>query len=148
MWFADEPGTEETLGFARQNWFEPVGREVRMLRSTVGIIDISNFANYEVKGPGAHQWLDSIMANRVPVETGRSCLSPLIGVRGGIAGDFTVMKLDEDDYFVIGSVWLSVITNVSSMKCHCLRARRSILPLIVCVVSISLGRSHVLCCNV
>ena len=103
LWFADEPGTQETLGFARQNWFEPVGREVRMLRSTVGIIDISNFANYEVKGPGAHQWLDSIMANRVPVETGRSCLSPLIGVRGGIAGDFTVMKLDEDDYFVIGS---------------------------------------------
>lgn len=103
LWFADKPGVTETIGFERQNWFEPVGREVRMLRESVGILDISNFANYSIKGSGAHQWLSSLLANNIPLETGRSCLSPLIGNYGGVAGDFTVTKLDEDEYFMVGS---------------------------------------------
>ncbi|WP_120634728.1 FAD-dependent oxidoreductase [Ruegeria sp. EL01] len=103
LWFADQPGTVETNGFPRQNWWEPVGREVRMLRETVGVIDISNFANYVIKGPGAYDWLDRLVANRVPTEVGRSCLTPLISVRGGVAGDFTITKVAEDEYMMIGS---------------------------------------------
>ncbi|RYG93190.1 FAD-dependent oxidoreductase [Loktanella sp. IMCC34160] len=103
LWFADEPGVKETNGFTRQNWWEPVGREVRMLRDSVGVLDISNFANYFIKGPGAYDWLDQLLANKIPTEVGRSCLAPLIGVRGGVAGDFTVTKLAEDDYMMVGS---------------------------------------------
>ena len=103
LWYADEPDVKETNGFTRQNWFEPVGREVKTLRNHAGIIDISNFANYEVKGPGAAEWLDQLLANRIPTEVGRSCLSPLIGVRGGVAGDFTVTKVAEDSFMMIGS---------------------------------------------
>jgi dimethylglycine dehydrogenase len=103
LWYAKEPGMTETIGFTRQNWFEPVGAEVRMLRDTVGVIDISNFANYEVQGPGAEQWLNQLFANRMPSVVGRSCLTPLIGVRGGVAGDFTVTKVDDDTYMVVGS---------------------------------------------
>ena len=104
LWFAlpGEPKAE-TTGFTRQNWWAPVGREARMLRETVGLIDISNFAKYTVKGPGAESWLNALFANRMPSLTGRSCLTPLIGKRGGIAGDFTVTKLADDDYMVIGS---------------------------------------------
>ncbi|WP_170419886.1 GcvT family protein [Ruegeria arenilitoris] len=103
LWFADQPGTVETTGFTRQNWFEPVGQEAGMLRERVGVIDISNFANYVIKGPGARDWLDRLVANRVPTEVGRSCLTPLISVRGGVAGDFTITKTAQDDYMMIGS---------------------------------------------
>ncbi|NVO58296.1 GcvT family protein [Rhodobacteraceae bacterium B1Z28] len=103
LWFADQPGTQETNGFTRQNWFDPVGREVKMLRGNVGVIDISNFANYIIKGPGAYGWLDRLVANRVPTEVGRSCLTPLISVRGGVAGDFTITKVTDDEYMMIGS---------------------------------------------
>ncbi|MEW9614643.1 FAD-dependent oxidoreductase [Shinella sp. S4-D37] len=104
LWFsADGEPKEETTGFTRQNWWAPVGREARMLRENAGIIDISNFAKYAVKGPGAADWLNAVFANRMPRETGRSCLTPLIGKRGGIAGDFTVTKLGEDDFMVFGS---------------------------------------------
>ncbi len=34
---------------------------------------------------------------------GRSCLTPLIGIRGGIAGDFTVTRVAEDEFIIIGS---------------------------------------------
>ena len=104
LWFsaAGEPRTE-TAGFTRQNWWEPVGREVRMLRDRAGIIDISNFAKYSVRGAGAWAWLDQLFPNRIPDEPGRSCLTPLIGKRGGVAGDFTVICLAKDDYLLVGS---------------------------------------------
>ena len=103
LWFADAPGTEDTNGFARQNWFEPVGREAAMLRDAVGVIDISNFGKYEVTGPGAGDWLDALVANHVPRQIGKSCLTPLIGMRGGVAGDFTVTMTGDESYMMIGS---------------------------------------------
>jgi len=104
LWFA-APGepAEESYGFARQNWFGPVGREVRMLRQRAGIIDISTFARYRVSGPGARGWLEGLLANRMPDQDGRICLAPLIGARGGVAGDFTVARLAADEFFVVGS---------------------------------------------
>ena len=103
LWFADAPGTEDTNGFARQNWFEPVGREAAMLRDAVGVIDISNFGKYEVTGLGAGDWLDALVANHVPREIGKSCLTPLIGMRGGVAGDFTITMTGDESYMMIGS---------------------------------------------
>jgi dimethylglycine dehydrogenase len=74
-----------------------------MLRENAGIIDISNFAKYLCKGPGAEDWLNAVFANTMPKAVGRSCLTPLIGKRGGIAGDFTVTRLGEDEFWIIGS---------------------------------------------
>ncbi len=103
QWFADEPGTKDTDGFTRQNWWGPVGAECRMLREHVGVIDISNFAKYICKGPGAEAYLNAVFANRMPKAIGRSCLTPLIGVRGGIAGDFTVTRTGEQEFWIMGS---------------------------------------------
>jgi dimethylglycine dehydrogenase len=74
-----------------------------MLRDKVGIIDISNFAKYEVSGPDAEAWLNAMFANRIPAAIGKSCLTPLIGKRGGIAGDFTVTRLGQNEFRVFGS---------------------------------------------
>lgn len=104
LWYAGA-GVEgvETYGYTRQDWFEPVGRECRNLRENVGVVDVSNFGKYEVKGAGAAAWIDKVIANHVPKEVGRSCLTPMLGIRGGIAGDFTVTKLAEDHFFMIGT---------------------------------------------
>ncbi|MFT6105283.1 MAG: dimethylglycine dehydrogenase [Paracoccaceae bacterium] len=103
LWFAGAPDVEDTNGFDRQNWWGPVGDECRMLRDRAGIIDISNFAKYVCKGPGAAVWLNAVFANNMPTQVGRSCLTPLIGKRGGIAGDFTVTRLAENEFWIIGS---------------------------------------------
>lgn len=104
LWYASEGGDRtETYGFTRQPWHEHVGAEARALRDGVGIIDISNFAKYQISGPGAAAWLDRVIANHVPAQTGRSCLTPVIGQRGGVVGDFTVTKLGDDHFFMVGS---------------------------------------------
>lgn len=103
LWFADQPDVQDTNGFTRQNWWGPVGDECNMLRDRAGIIDISNFAKYLCQGPGAEEWLNAVFANTMPKSVGRSCLTPLIGVRGGIAGDFTVTRIGDDAFWIIGS---------------------------------------------
>ena len=104
LWYAGE-GVEvkEEYGFERQNSFDAVAAECKALRSGVGVLDVSNFAKYEIKGKGSADWLNRVVANYVPTEIGRSCLTPMLGVRGGIAGDFTITKLDEDAFLMIGS---------------------------------------------
>jgi len=103
LWFAETPGVKDTNGFTRQNWFEPVGKECKMLREKAGIIDISNFAKYVVQGKKGRDWLDAVFANKMPTEVGRSCLTPLISRRGGLAGDFTVTLIAQDEYWIFGS---------------------------------------------
>ncbi len=104
LYFGYPEGAEDhTEGFTRQDWWHQVGAECRMLRENAGVIDISNFAKYLCKGPGAEGWLNSVFANTMPKAVGRSCLTPLIGKRGGIAGDFTVTRLGEEEFWVIGS---------------------------------------------
>ncbi|MEM6740084.1 MAG: FAD-dependent oxidoreductase [Pseudomonadota bacterium] len=93
----------DSAGFTRQQWWHAVGREARMLREGAGIIDISNFAKYVVRGPGAHAWLDALFANTMPKKVGRSRLAPLIGKRGGVVGDFTVTRMAEEEFWIIGS---------------------------------------------
>ena len=104
LWFAAEGEPRaETVGFERQNWWAPVGREARMLRDRAGIIDISTYARTRITGPGAKDWLEALLANHIPGQPGRTCLAPLIGQRGGIAGDFTVSCLGEGEYCMVGS---------------------------------------------
>lgn len=103
LWFAaeGEPGTE-TASFTRPNWWAPVNREQRMLRDAVGVIDISTFGKTAITGPGAAGWLDALLPNVLPA-VGRMCLSPLIGRRGGIAADFTLARLEEEAFLLLGS---------------------------------------------
>jgi len=94
---------EETSGFKRQDWWYSVGREAKMLRDSVGVIDISNFAKYVCKGPGAETWLNSVFANKIPNSIGQSCLTPLISVYGGVAGDATVTKVGDSEFWIVSS---------------------------------------------
>lgn len=104
LWFAaDGVEPKEDYGFERKDWFNAVRDECEALRSSVGLLDVSNYAKYEIKGPGCAEWIDKVIANNVPKEIGRSCLTPMLGVRGGIAGDFTVTKLAEDHFWMFGS---------------------------------------------
>jgi dimethylglycine dehydrogenase len=104
LWYAPEGmAREDHFTFERPRWFDAVGRECRALRGGVGVIDISNFAKYRVTGTKAEAWLDGLFANRLPARVGRASLTPMLSLRGGVAGDFTVTRLADDDFYVIGS---------------------------------------------
>ncbi|MCA0870115.1 FAD-dependent oxidoreductase [Seohaeicola saemankumensis] len=97
----DEPGFE-TPSFRRSDAFDATGREVRGVREGVGINELHNFGKYRVTGPRARDWLNRIMAGRIPV-AGRLSLTPMLSPRGRLIGDFTVSCLGEDAFQLTAS---------------------------------------------
>ncbi|TPK73410.1 FAD-dependent oxidoreductase, partial [Mesorhizobium sp. B2-4-17] len=103
LWFAPkakEP--KDIVSFHRSNDFGPIGEEVRATRERVGVTEIANFAKYEVSGPGAEDFLNRLMTNRMP-KIGRIVLTPMINEFGKLIGDFTIAKAAEDRFMIWGS---------------------------------------------
>ncbi|MER9894569.1 FAD-dependent oxidoreductase [Mesorhizobium sp. M0119] len=107
LWFAPK-GSEpkDIVSFHRSNDFGPIGEEVRATRERVGVTEIANFAKYEVSGPGAEDFLNRLMTNRMP-KTGRIVLTPMLNEFGRLIGDFTIAKAGpragEDRFMIWGS---------------------------------------------
>ncbi|MDX1710201.1 MAG: FAD-dependent oxidoreductase [Rhodovibrionaceae bacterium] len=92
----------EIPSFRRSNAFPTVGEECRAVREAVGINEIHNFGKYRVTGAGARDWLDWIMAGRIP-KPRRITLTPMLSPTGRIVGDFTVSCLGEERFHLTAS---------------------------------------------
>ena len=97
----DEPRFE-TPSFRCSNAFEATRREVMGVRENVGINETHNFGKYRVTGEGARDWLNHIMAGRIP-ENGRLSLTPMLSPKGRLIGDFTVSCLGEHEFQLTAS---------------------------------------------
>ncbi|MBV9052042.1 MAG: GcvT family protein, partial [Hyphomicrobiales bacterium] len=100
----DQSGkVKEVWSFRRSNYFEPVGQEIRNVAENVGLQDMSPFAKAIVSGKGARQWLDSILANRIPKTRGRIALCHLLTKNGGVRAEFTVYERAPDEFYLVSA---------------------------------------------
>jgi len=103
LWFA--PSAAEAVdhvSFRRSNAHAHIAGECAAVRDAVGLLEISNYGKFEIKGPGTAEWLSAIMANRVP-NVGRIALTPMLNERGKLIGDFTMCRVAADHVFLIGT---------------------------------------------
>ena len=101
LWYAPE-GVADEFSWRRSTDFDHVGAEAKAVRASVGLTEISNFAKYSIEGPGAAQWLDGLLACKLPA-IGRMTLAPMLKEDGRVIGDFSLARLDEDSFFIVGS---------------------------------------------
>ena len=102
-WFAPEGVAQENQ--ASWRWTAKgvhVGAEARAVRQAAGLVEMSFMSKFEVSGPGAAAWLDATLANRLP-KLGRVNLSHLLSPRGTVLGEFTVSRLAEDLFYLLGT---------------------------------------------
>ena len=102
------PATEdgrivEKWSFRRSNYFPFVGEECRNVMNNVAIQDMSAFAKMEVSGPGARDWLESILANKIPKKMGRIALCHLLTPRGGVRAEFTVYEWAPGRFYLVSA---------------------------------------------
>ena len=103
LWFAPSRAeAAEAPTFRRSNAFPHVAEEVRAVRERVGVIEIANYSKHEISGPGAADFLDRVMAGRIP-QVGRLSLSPMLTHNGRLCGDLTIGRLAQDEFYVFGS---------------------------------------------
>jgi dimethylglycine dehydrogenase len=93
----------EKWSFRRSNYFAFVGAECRHVHEKVGLLDMTAFAKFEVSGPGAAGWLDSLFANKLPQRIGRIALCHLLSANGGVRSEFTVYRRDAEDFYLVSA---------------------------------------------
>src|SRR5690606_19669752 len=103
-WFAPagvEP--EDVWSFRRSNYFEHVGNECRHVHEKVGVLDMSAFSKFRVSGPGAHAWLDGLVANRIPKSVGRMGLCHMLTRNGGVRAEFTIYREAPESFYLVSA---------------------------------------------
>src|SRR5690606_19000547 len=101
LWYAPE-GVKDEFSWRRSTDFEHVAGEVKAVRESVGLMEISSFAKYRVSGERAESWLDKMLACRLP-KPGRMALAPSRKPDGRLSGDFTAAQMNSRAWYVFGS---------------------------------------------
>ena len=103
LWYAPKGmDSVEIPTYRRSNAFPVVREECLAVRNAVGLMEISGFGKYEILGPDAAPWLNRVLAGKVPV-SGRMALAPMLNRQGRIIGDFSLARLSDERFLLIGS---------------------------------------------
>ncbi len=94
---------KELWSFRRSNYFEHVGNECKHVAENVGLLDMSAFAKTQISGPGAREWLESLLANRVPKKQGRVGLCHILSENGGVRSEFTVYEASPGTFYLVSA---------------------------------------------
>ena len=91
----------EKPSWRRSNAFNHVAEECHHVMNHVGLLDLTRFAKTRISGPDAEAWLGKLTCQRVPAQTGRVALAPMLSKKGVFKTDMTVTKLGENDYLCV-----------------------------------------------
>ena len=103
-WFAPEGvPQEDDWSFRRSAWFEHIGNECKNVSENVGLLDMSAFAKCRISGPGAEEFLDNLVANKLPKKIGRTNLCHALNTKGGVHSEFTIMRESTDSFYCVSA---------------------------------------------
>ncbi|KAK0140890.1 Dimethylglycine dehydrogenase, mitochondrial [Merluccius polli] len=100
-WFyksGDDAGYKPS--FRRTNWFGPVGRECKLVLEKVGVIDLTPFAKFTVKGRDSQKLLDHLFANTMP-KVGLTNISHMLTPTGRVYAEVTITQTAPGEFMLI-----------------------------------------------
>lgn len=87
--------------FGPQNWFDTVAAEHRACRESAGLVDMSSFAKFLLRGPTAEAALQHLAANDIAMPVGTSVYTALLNARGNFESDLTVARIAADVFLLL-----------------------------------------------
>ncbi len=105
LYFAPTPAFTEPGTLRRSTAFPIVAAECQAVENATGLLDISGFSRYEISGAGAKEWLNNLLACKLPAE-GRVKLAPMLAEDGRLKGDLTCFNWGDGRYWLMGSYYL------------------------------------------
>ncbi|MDA8937353.1 FAD-dependent oxidoreductase [Candidatus Pelagibacter sp.] len=94
---------KDDWSFRRSKWFEAIKKECKNVKENVGLLDMTAFAKCRVKGPGAEEFLDYLVANKLPKKIGRIGLCHALNTKGGVHSEFTIMREAPDSFYLVSA---------------------------------------------
>ena len=99
-WFKTDAIRGETLSWAHTEAHAAVAEECFAVRDKAGITDLSGASKYDVKGPDAETFLNTLSANKLPGKDGRLGLTLFHGPNGGIKAEMSVTRINSEHYYL------------------------------------------------
>ena len=108
-WFthSDIP-QEDMFGWDRPGQEVTVGREHKAAREGVVMIDMSSFTKFEISGRDACEFLQFLAVANIDKTSGGATYTQLCNERGGIEADVTIIRRDEECFWLITGSGLGV----------------------------------------
>jgi len=94
---------KDDWSFRRSNWFKAIQKECKNVKENVGLLDMTAFAKCRIKGPKAEEFLDYLVANKLPKKIGRINLCHALNTKGGVHSEFTIMRESEDSFYLVSA---------------------------------------------
>lgn len=105
LYFAPDTDFSEPGTLRRTAAFPIVAAECAAVQNAAGLLDISGFSRYRIEGAGAKDWLDSLLACRLP-DPGKVKLAPMLSEDGRLKGDLSCFNWGDGSYWLMGSFYL------------------------------------------
>jgi dimethylglycine dehydrogenase len=103
-WFAqagDDTSQQSTQTFARSGpWEKRIREECLAVRDAAGILDLPGFSRFRLRGPGARDWLSTMITGVVP-KPGRIGLGYFADDKGRIVTEMSIIAHEEDTFVLI-----------------------------------------------
>jgi len=108
QWYRSNEPLVAELGVADRphewdaRWWSPIiNAEHLAMRRGVAMIDLSAFAQFDVRGPGALAYLQYLTVAQMDRPVGRVVYTPVLGPDGGFRSDLTVVRLGRSHFRVV-----------------------------------------------
>ena len=99
---AEKYGTTERPSEWDNRWWSPIiDAEHLHLREKVGMVDLSAFQIFEVKGPGVVDYIERMTVNKCDRPVGSSIYTPVLTADGGFRSDLTVLRTGSSSYWIV-----------------------------------------------
>ncbi len=96
---ADQPDFVDQHSFRFTDTIPVVAREIEALCQNVGVMEVSGFNRFEIRGAGAEAFLDHLVCGRLPTKTGKIALCYLLNEHGHVLTEATIAKLGDEHYW-------------------------------------------------
>lgn len=101
LYAPDEWNGREPRSWRRNPSHEVALAEALAIHQGVGLGDFSAFSKFEITGPDAEAFLNRLCANRMPRNTGGTCLTLLLNGKGTIEGEATIARLGDNRFWFV-----------------------------------------------
>lgn len=92
---------EDHYSFNRTAVDAMVAAEVKSVRDSVGLMDVTTFTKVLVEGPDAYALLDRLTANRMPQTVGSITLTHMLNRAGRIELETTILRMQDDRFYLV-----------------------------------------------
>ena len=93
--------TRPTAEWESRWWSPIINAEHLAMRERAGMFDLSAFAIFDIRGPGAVEAVQGVALRQMYVAAGRVVYTPVLTPGGGFRSDLTIMRLGDDHFRVV-----------------------------------------------